>query len=440
MVSNVMNSAPALQRLEDVLEKMSAWGHPGTHAYSALFPDTARQEARDADVRRAKNSPRGTVDGLLVSCKALFDIAGKVTTAGSAILSRRDAAQRDAAVITRLKEAGAVIVGATQMTEFAFSAVGTNPHYPLAGNPTDYRRIPGGSSSGAAVSVGEGLADIAIGSDTGGSLRIPAALCGLVGFKPTASRVSRQGVFPLSQTLDSVGPIARNVALCAAADAVLTGEQVAGPAAEADSFRLIVPAGRLFDQCVRDVQNAFERAIASIRQTGIKVEEGSLDPVLDALSEIDNVGTFPSIELAATLRSLHFSDLTEVDPNTRARIEASSHLSAIDYLHMVRLRSRLVSSFASEMEDDNFYILPTVPILAPLISEVQTADQFRHANELLLRNPRVANLLDCPSISLPMPTSHLPVGLMLIGKRLSDRRLLSVAARVEKALWPSKDV
>lgn len=422
-------------RLDHVLERIGSPDSQGDRAYTALFPDTARQEARSADERRSDGRQKGPVDGLLLSCKSLFDIAGTVTDAGSVILARGKPADRDATAIARLKEVGAVIVGATHMTEFAFSAVGTNPHHPLPGNPHDRLRIPGGSSSGAAVSVGEGLADIAIGSDTGGSLRIPAALCGLVGFKPTGSRIPSQGAFPLSPTLDTIGPIARDVAHCAAADAVMSGETGASGAASANGFRLIIPGGRLFDRCETEVLEAFDNAMACLRRNSVTIVEGSLESVLDGLSEIDAIGTFPSVELAAKLRSLGHTELAEVDPKTRTRIEAGLGLSAIDYLHMASLRSRAVRSFESEMGENNVYVVPTVPIRAPRIEDVQTAEQFHDVNGLLLRNPRVANLLDCPSISLPVPARDLPVGLMLIGKRRSDRRLLAIAQCIEGILF-----
>jgi aspartyl-tRNA(Asn)/glutamyl-tRNA(Gln) amidotransferase subunit A len=262
----------------------------------------------------------GPLDGRIVSIKDLFDVAGEATRAGAAVLRRQPPATVDAPIVRRLREAGAVIVGKTQMTEFAFSALGTNSHDPVAGNPHDRSRAPGGSSSGAVVSVVDGMAEIAIGSDTGGSIRIPSALTGAVGFKPTSGRVPTTGAFSLSSTLDTVGPIAGSVADCAVTDAVLAGEALT-PLAPRPQARFVVARGRLFDAMESEVAEAFEAGLERLRRAGLKVEDGTLDPNLDALAALDKIGGFPSIELGATLRDLGVTSLDEVDPKTRVRIE-----------------------------------------------------------------------------------------------------------------------
>lgn len=426
---------PAVQRLEAALARIAAPELEGAKVFTEVFVDTARREAEESDRRFLTGQVLGPLDGRLVSVKALFDIAGKVTSAGSAILRTLPAAVEDAVVVTRLRAAGAIIIGKTQMTEFAFSALGTNPHDGTPGNPHDRARVPGGSSSGAVVSVMDCMAEIAIGSDTGGSLRIPAALSGAVGFKPTSGRIPTQGAFSLSSTLDTIGPIATNVADCAIADRILAGEDGLGHwPAERASFRLIVARGRLFEGCEPDVRRAFEDAIVQIRCAGKTVEDGSLDPFLDDLAAIDSIGTFPSIEVGATLRDLGFSSLEDVDPKTSARIEAGASILAVDYVSMARRRQAAVQAFERIMDEGDVFILPTTPIMAPLLSSVEESAAFHAANGLILRNPRIANLLDCPSISLPIPRTRLPVGLMLIGRRKSDRRLLQIAQSVEAAL------
>jgi aspartyl-tRNA(Asn)/glutamyl-tRNA(Gln) amidotransferase subunit A len=374
----------------------------------------------------------GPLDGRLVSVKALFNVAGHVTTAGSKVLRRLAPAKADAVAVARLRAAGAVIVGATQMTEFAFSALGTNPHDGTPGNPRDRRRVPGGSSSGAVVSVVDGMVDIAIGSDTGGSLRIPAALSGAVGFKPTSGRVPTDGAFSLSSTLDTIGPIAMDVAGCAAADAVLAdvppGEC---QAALVDSFRLMVAFGRLFNDCEPSVLAAFNEAMERLRAADIFVGEAAIDDALDNLAEIDKIGTFPPVELRATLHQLGVDDIADVDPNTRARIELGERLSAVDYVRMVRLRDDAVRRFETALALEDVVVMPTTPIGAPLIASVAESSAFHRANGLVLRNPRVANLLDCPAISLPLP-GPVTTGLMLVGRRHSDRRLLEIAGAIQK--------
>lgn len=421
----------ASERLEEALARIASQHLEGSKAFTEVFADDARREASASDARLAAGKPLGPLDGRIVSVKSLFDVEGRVTTSGSAILRNLPQATEDAPVVNRLRAAGAVIIGTTQMTEFAFSALGTNPHDGVPGNPRDRARAPGGSSSGAVVSVVDGMAEIAIGSDTGGSIRIPAALSGAVGFKPTSGRIPTQGAFSLSSTLDTIGPIALSVADCALVDQILAGS--VSPAASG-AFRLVVPRGRLFDRSEPDVLSAFEDALGRLRGAGQTVVDGSLESVLDDLTAIDKIGTFPSIEVGATLRGLGFASLDGVDPKTRARIEAGTGILAVDYVRMTRLRQAAVQSFERAITEDDVFVLPTTPIRAPLLSSVEESAAFHDANGLVLRNPRIANLLDCPSISLPLPVSGLPVGLMLIGRRNADRRLLGIAARVEAAL------
>ena len=432
-MSNTEPDVPAAQRLEVALERIAT--PQGELAFTDVFADSARKEAEAADRRAATGSRKGPLDGRIVSVKALFDVAGTVTTAGSAILRAQPPVQADAPVVRRLRDAGAVIIGKTQMTEFAFSALGTNPHDGVPGNPHDCARAPGGSSSGGVVSVIDGMAEIAIGSDTGGSIRIPSALSGAVGFKPTGGRVPTRGAFSLSSTLDTIGPIASSVRDCAVTDAIIAGQEGDAPtAAETGSFRLVIGRGRLFDRTEPEIQAAFADAVARLGRAGETVEEGTLEPVMDLLSAIDKIGTFPSIEVGATLKGLGYDSLDGVDPKTRTRIEAGANILAADYVRMARLRALAVEAFQGAMSDDDVYVLPTTPIRAPLLADIADAAAFHEANGLVLRNPRVANMLDCPSVSLPLPVAGMPVGLMLIGHRGADRRLLEIAARLETVL------
>ena len=237
----------------------------GTRVFTQRYEATALRETEAWDARHAAGAPVTALGGLPVSVKDLFDVAGQVTTAGSRVLDDAPAAKVDAEVVTRLRDAGAIIVGKTNMTEFAYSGVGLNPHYGTPRNPFDRARgrIPGGSSSGAAVSVADGMCVAAIGSDTGGSVRVPAALCGLVGFKPTADRISRRGVYPLSRTLDSIGPIARTVECCAVLDAVMAGLSVDVPApVPAAGLRLLIARTLVWDDADPHVAASIEAASA----------------------------------------------------------------------------------------------------------------------------------------------------------------------------------
>jgi len=424
----------AVARLEAALARIPS--PEAQNVFTTVFADSARWEAEAADRRVAAGTLRGPLDGRIVSVKALFDVAGTVTSSGSAVLRRLAPAIEDAEVVKRLRAAGAIVIGKTQMTEFAFSALGTNPHDGMPPNPRDRTRVPGGSSSGAVVSVIAGMADIAIGTDTGGSVRIPAALSGAVGFKPTSGFVPTTGAFSLSSSLDTIGPIAATVADCFAADQILSGEgapsrlRLASPG----TFRLVVARGRLFDRCEPEVLAAFEKAMEGLRSGGLQIKEGTIEAALDDLANIDKIGTFPSIEVGATLRCLGFSDLDQVDSRVRVRIEAGAGILGTDYVRMVRLRQAAIRSFEQSFGNNEVFVLPTTPIRAPLISSVAEDAAFHELNGLVLRNPRVANLLDCPSISLPLPLDGLPAGLMLIGRRNADRRLMEIAASVDALL------
>ena len=217
--------ASARDRLEQALSRIADPKGEGRRACLTVYAETARSAADAADARARTGTSLGPLDGTIISIKDLFDVAGEVTRAGSKVLlAEGKVAMADAPAVARLRAAGGVIVAKTNMTEFAFSGVGLNPHFGTPGNPHNRRRIPGGSTSGGAVAVADGMCEIAIGSDTGGSTRIPAALCGIVGWKPSKQRVPTEGAFPLSTTLDSIGPMARTVADCARADAVMAGE------------------------------------------------------------------------------------------------------------------------------------------------------------------------------------------------------------------------
>ena len=222
-----MKPSSCRDRVEQALLRIADPNGEGARACLTVYADEARAAADAADARASRGSSLGPLDGTIVSIKDLFDVAGEPTRAGSKILAEEAApAKADAVVVQRLRAAGAVIVAKTNMTEFAFSGIGANPHFGTPGNPHDRKRVPGGSSSGAPITIADGMSDIAIGTDTGGSVRVPAGLCGLVGFKPSRQRVPTDGAFPLSKTLDSIGPIAKTVTDCVKADAVNGGREI----------------------------------------------------------------------------------------------------------------------------------------------------------------------------------------------------------------------
>src|SRR5436190_20267301 len=255
--------------VEQALAKISAPYGEGARAFMKVYAESARTDADHADTLRKLGVRRSPVDGLPVSLKDLFDVAGDVTRAGSKVLAID--AKADAGAVARLRAAGAILIGRTNMVEFAFGGVGLNPHYGTPRNPWDRAaaRVPGGSSSGAAVAQAEGMCVMALGSDTRGSIRAPAALCGVTGWKPTARRVPREGAFPLSFTLDSIGPLANSVDCCASYDAVLAGEPGATlPRMEVKGLRLLLPRSSALAELDRAIEQAFERALKRFVERG----------------------------------------------------------------------------------------------------------------------------------------------------------------------------
>ncbi len=427
---------PASERLEAALAAITAAGDEGARIFTRLYADSARTAAQAADRRIAAGRAVGPLDGRIVSIKDLFDVAGEPTTAGSKLLQGAAPAARDALVVSRLRAAGAVIIGKTNMTEFAFSGVGINPHYGTPGNALDLSRIPGGSSSGAGVSVAHGMAEIAIGSDTGGSVRIPSALNGLTGFKPTQARVPRDGAYPLSFSLDSVGPLCRSVADAAAADGVLAGTAHQPlPRRELPGLKLGVPRGLLFSQADDAVLAAVEQAIRQLAGAGAAVSDESMDTLLGEPFRLQERGTLVAAEAAWIHRDGVQASPEAYDPIVLGRIRRGQALDAASYVGIQQARAALLPALDARMAGLDALLLPTVPLLAPRIDDVQDEDAFLRTNALLLRNPSVFNFFDLPALSLPLPRQGgLAVGLMLVGRRGADRDLLALGAAVEALL------
>jgi aspartyl-tRNA(Asn)/glutamyl-tRNA(Gln) amidotransferase subunit A len=322
------------------------------------------------------------------------------------------------------------------MSEFAFTGLGLNPHVAQPPNPRDPSRVPGGSSGGAAVSVALGQAAGAIGTDTGGSVRIPAAFCGLVGFKPTQTRVSRAGAFPLSATLDSVGPIANSVACCRALDAIIADHpELADPPVALADISFGVPGGYLLGDLEPVVADGFEAALGVLSAAGARIETFDF-PELERIPAMNARGSISNAESFALHRRLGLLEQRDrYDPNVIARIELSEAMSAADYLDLLEARSRLIIEADKRCARYDVLLAPTTPILAPRFAEVEGRDAFAKLNQLALRNPAVVNVLDRCAISLPMAcAASAPAGLMLIGRPMADQVLLSVAGAVESVM------
>jgi aspartyl-tRNA(Asn)/glutamyl-tRNA(Gln) amidotransferase subunit A len=429
-----MANTSCRDRLERALARIADPKGEGARACLTVYAETARAAADAADARAASGAALGPLDGVIVSIKDLFDVAGEVTRAGSKVLAEEARlATADAAVVGRLRAAGGVIVAKTNMTEFAFSGIGANPHFGTPGNPRDRARVPGGSSAGAPVSVADGMCDIAIGTDTGGSVRIPAALCGLVGFKPSRQRVPTDGAFPLSTTLDSVGPIAPTVVDCAKADAVMAGEDYLPlePIAPA-GLRFGIAEGLPLERLDDTVTAAFAAAVARLEVLGVRISRESL-PLFDDMAAVNAKGGISPFEACAIHRERLARRGADIDPNVRVRIERGCAIAAADYAAMLRDRGRLVYEMDARLAPLDALIMPTTAIVAPTLAEVADEKVFAVRNAAALRNTSIINFFDLCAISLPLPAT-LPVGLMLIARNGHDHRLLRIAAAVESAL------
>ncbi len=433
-----MQHDSSTRRTERALAAIDAAGAEGRRIFTRVYADAALQAARAADERAARGISLGPLDGRVVSIKDLLDVAGEPTTAGSVALKDAPPAQRDAAVVQRLRAAGCVLIGKTNMTEFAFSGIGINPHWGTPGNAHDAQRIPGGSSSGAGVSVAHGMADIAIGTDTGGSIRIPAALAGIAGFKPTQARVPRDGALALSYTLDTIGPLAASVHDCARADAVLAGQPWQPlPARQVSGLRVGVPRGWLLSDADGVVLAAFEQALAALARAGAAVRDVHLDEWLAAPARLQQGGSLAAAEAAHIHRELLARAPGQLDPRVLARIRPGQAVPAPHYVGVLQARAQLQREFDAQWLDLDLLALPTVPILPPRIDALAADDAaFLRANALVLRNPSVFNFYDLPALSLPAGRSgSLPFGLMLVAQRGRDRDLLALAAAIEALDW-----
>ncbi len=410
------------------------------------------------EAARARATQPGVADtplaGLAVSIKDLFDVAGEVNAAGSTLLASQPPAPADCPAVARLRAAGASLLGRTNMTEFAFSGIGINPHW---GTPAAWDgrynqaagartvgllpRVPGGSSSGAAVSVATGAAFIGLGSDTGGSIRIPAALNGIVGFKSTARLVPTAGAVPLSSTLDSVCALTRSVRDAVLAHEILAQRSVPLTDAPLSSYRLAIAHSGFLDNLDHTVKTAFERSLQRLRDAGATLVDISLAEVR-TLQRIQSTGGFSAAEAYAWHRPLLARGPTTrstYDPRVLARIERGAQMRAFEYLDLMAARTAWIAQMEEQLHGFDAVLSPTVPIVSPPIANLapglERDDAFFHANGLMLRNPSVVNMLDGCAISIPCHTAdELPVGLMLWHAGMHDDVLLNLALQVEKIL------
>lgn len=410
----------------------------GPTAFIRVLGESARQHAAQSDARRAAGQAKSAIDGLPISVKDLFDIEGYATRAGSVVLSDEPPASADALVVQRLRQAGAIVMGTTNMTEFAYSGLGLNPHYGTPLTPYDraHGRIAGGSSSGAAVSITDEMAVGAIGTDTGGSVRIPAAFCGVVGYKPTASRIDMSGTLPLSPNLDSIGPLANSVTGCAWLAAVMAGEAIATPEpCRLEGLTIGVPNELVLDDMDDAVSVSFSLACAALEQAGVRVVSIALPELLE-ISELNAAGGFTAAQAWAWHASWLSTRQDEYDPRVAARIRRGEVLDSTYVERLQTQREDWIKRVCSHLVGIDALAMPTVPIVAPLLAPLLTDDAlYAKTNLLALRNPTVVNFLNGCAISLPChQTGQAPVGFMLAGPGGTDARLLEIAAACEAVL------
>ena len=423
--------------VEAALARIADAGGEGGRVFTKVHAQGALLAADASDHLRMRGVVPSPLAGLPVSIKDLFDIAGDVTTAGSKILRDAAAATEDAVAVARLRAGGAVVIGRSNMSEFAFSGIGINPHYGTPANPYDRgrRRIPGGSSSGAAVSVTDGMAAFALGTDTGGSVRIPAALCGITGFKPTRARVPLGGAFPLSTTLDSVGPLAPTVACCVTIFQVLAGEppRPLSPAALA-GLRLGVPNNTMLEDLDIEVLEAFDSAIQRLSRRGGQIVELEVPEFYEAAKA--NLGGGISPPEAYVVHRKWIEREQEFDPRVLERILRGGFVLAADYIELLATRARLMRRFTRANYDVDVMVMPTVSRIAPPMEPLErNPDSFRLANGNMLRNTNLINFLDGCALTLPIHAARAaPVGLMTVGFSGEDERVLSAGLAIEAAL------
>ena len=432
-----LNRTSARDLLEQCFDKIADPAGEGLRAFLSVDHNKARAQADAMDTLRKSGSEPTPYAGIPISVKDLYDVKGEITGAGSKILSSNAPAGQDAPTIARLRQAGFVFIGRNNMVEFAYAGIGMNYHFGTPKIPYDREngRIPGGSTSGGAVAVADGMAMATLGSDTGGSCRIPAAFCGIVGYKPTAARVPTAGLTPLSFSLDSAGPLANSVDCCAILDAIMAGEEVYNSLpVDAKHIRLAIPETMVMDGLDEDVAAAFDRAVAVLTNAGVEIVR-ILFSELAEIQHINRLGGFAASESYAWHKDFLANRMDEYDPRVGSRIIKGADQSAADYIELSQERQRVIEMAEKTTSPFDAVIMPTVAIIPPTIEYVENDVNYFPTNMMTLRNTSVGNFLDRCSISLPChKQGEAPVGFMLTGRHGDDHHLFRVSKTVEQLL------
>ncbi len=420
--------------VEECLTAIDDPSGEGSRAFISVDAERSLVVADGYDAIRAGGGAVPPFAGIPVAVKDLFDVAGQVTTAGSVVLADQPPAERDAPTVARLRAAGFIVIGRTNMTEFAYSGLGLNAHYDTPRSAFDRvtGRVPGGSSSGSGVAVADGMAAVALGTDTGGSCRIPAAFNGVVGFKPTAKRITVDGITPLSFSLDSAGPLGQTVDCCAIVDDLMAGgDGMVDPEPVAnDRLRLGALSELVLDKLDDEVASAYEEALKSLASAGISITEVDF-PEIYEVPHLYRHGGLIAAEAWAFHRELIERRGDEYDQRVSSRIQNGARTTAEEYIEAVVGRRRLMEIAARRLAGFDAFVMPTVPIMPPSIASFDDDDRdyYTTQNVLTLRNTSVGNFLDTCAVSIPVGGP--PVGLMLMGAPMGDRQLLAAARTVE---------
>jgi aspartyl-tRNA(Asn)/glutamyl-tRNA(Gln) amidotransferase subunit A len=413
-------------------------GYKDQSIFTEVLGERALVEAKAASNRIRSGRSLGLLDGIPIAWKDLFDTQGSVTKAGSVVLSDHAPAGRDAPVVKALADAGMVSVGRTNLSEFAFSGLGINPHYGTPHNPMskDEPRIPGGSSSGSAVAVAAGLLPVAMGTDTGGSIRIPAAFNGIVGYKATRGRYAMDGIFPLASSLDSLGPLCRSVQDAIWVDAAMRGRPAPDIArTDIRGITVVVAETVVFDDAEAGVFEAFEQAIGRLQAAGVTVERRAFPVFAEIFDLMARHGALVTAEAFALHKERLFGDAAaRMDQRVVARARLGEKIAMTDYVAILEARRRLIGQFKAGLNPCELIVHPTLPHVAPAIAPlVADDDLFFRINGKTLRNTLIGNFLDGCGVSIPCGTGDagMPVGLLLSGQADEDERLLSAALSLE---------
>ncbi len=420
------NNEKLVNKVSEILTKFKDDPKKFENIFTELFEKDF--EVQLNEISEVKN---GLLEGLIISVKDLFDVKGYHTRGGTKFL-KPDVSLSDAKCISSIRKAGGLLLGHTNMTELAYSGLGINPHYGTPDNPLYPGSVPGGSTSGGAVSVALNLSDIAIGTDTGGSTRIPAAFTGITGFKPTQDSISRDGVLTLSISLDSVGLMARNVELCKLGyHAMRKKINAKQEKLQYKNPKLIIPSNFGFEDIDNEIKVAFKLAKKKISESGYEVIEMNV-PVLDLYKKVP-IWQFASVECATEYFYLYDKKKHLIDPNVLRRIERANEVTAVEYNLLQKIRADLIEKFNKFLKN-KFLIMPTVTILPPLVEKCKDSEFYDKANLISLRNTTLANYMNGCSISIPYFENKKPIGIMLNATTNEDDYLLSISSDIQKVL------